>query len=88
MVRLLLVACLAGAFAMTLVKPVPAAPGVQVGVGDDAWLEFGPGTLPERAIRLRELGVQVARVGIELGVRSLGCLGGGVGCRLWRGGCG
>ena len=60
--RLVLVVCLAGAFAMTLVGPAPAAPGVQVGVGDDAWLEFGPGTLPERAARLRELGVQVARV--------------------------
>ena len=62
MVRLVVVVCLAGALAMTLVGSAPAAPGLQVGVGDDAWLEFGPGTLPERAKRLRELGVQVARV--------------------------
>jgi hypothetical protein len=60
--RLLLVGCLAGVCAITLVGSTPAAPGIQVGVGDDAWLEFGPGTLPQRATRLRELGVQVARV--------------------------
>lgn len=40
----------------------PAAPGLKIGIADDAWLEFGPGTLAERAVRLRELGVQVARV--------------------------
>src|SRR5918994_1392605 len=60
--RLLLVVCLAGVCAITLIGSAPATPGIQIGVGDDAWLEFGPGTLPQRATRLRELGVQVARV--------------------------
>jgi Beta-galactosidase len=42
-----------------------AAPGLQVGVTDDGWLEFGPGTIQERAVRLRELGAQVARVTLD-----------------------
>lgn len=42
-----------------------AAPGLRVGVTDDAWLEFGPGTLEERAARLGALGAEVVRVTIE-----------------------
>ena len=42
-----------------------AAPGVRVGVTDDAWLEFGPGTLDERVATLQEIGTQVVRVTLD-----------------------
>ena len=38
------------------------ASGVQFGIQDDAWLEFGPGTLSERAATLDRLGLDVVRV--------------------------
>jgi len=42
-----------------------AAPGLQVGVTDDAWLEFGPGTLDNRVADLQAMGVQVVRVTLD-----------------------
>ena len=42
-----------------------AAPGLKVGVTDDAWLEFGPGTLEERVVQLQTMGVQVVRVTLD-----------------------
>jgi polysaccharide biosynthesis protein PslG len=39
-----------------------AAPGVQFGIQDDAWLEFGPGTLRERVAEIDRLGLDVVRV--------------------------
>jgi hypothetical protein len=42
-----------------------ASHSLQVGVTDDAWLEFGPGTLDERVAGLREMGVQVVRVTLD-----------------------
>jgi hypothetical protein len=39
-----------------------AAPGVQFGIQDDAWLEFGPGRLSDRAAKLDRLGLDVVRV--------------------------
>ncbi len=53
------------ATAALLVGPAGAAPGVKVGVTDDAWLEFGPGTLDERVAQLQELGVQAVRVTLD-----------------------
>ena len=38
------------------------AAGVQFGIQDDAWLEFGPGKLSERAAKLDRLGLDVVRV--------------------------
>jgi hypothetical protein len=38
-----------------------ASPKVQYGIKDDAWLAFGPGTLPQRVRMLDELGVTVVR---------------------------
>ena len=57
--------CTAIACAAALVPSAPGAPGLEVGVSDDAWLEFGPGTIEERVGRLSELGVQVARVAFD-----------------------
>src|SRR5918996_4241309 len=38
-----------------------ASPGVQFGIQDDAWLEFGPGTLNQRLATLKRLGVPLVR---------------------------
>jgi len=42
-----------------------AAPGLKIGVTDDAWLEFGPGTLEQRVAQLQTMGVQVVRVTLD-----------------------
>jgi len=39
-----------------------AAKGVQFGIQDDAWLEFGPGRLADRVAKLDRLGLDVVRV--------------------------
>jgi hypothetical protein len=41
--------------------PAAAAPGVQYGLTDDAWLVNGPGTLTSRLQSLDSLGVQIVR---------------------------
>src|SRR5918996_4672129 len=38
-----------------------ASPGVQFGIQDDAWLEFGPGTLNQRLATFKRLGVPIVR---------------------------
>ncbi len=42
--------------------PATASSRVQFGIQDDAWLEFGPGTLGERVAELDRLGFDVVRV--------------------------
>ena len=39
-----------------------AAKGVQFGIQDDAWLEFGPGRLSDRVAKIDALGLDVVRV--------------------------
>src|SRR5205085_7353787 len=39
-----------------------ASPFVRYGIQDDAWLEYGPGTLDARVGELKELGADVVRV--------------------------
>ncbi len=60
-----LAACLAAAAALCLgaaaAPPAAAAPGVQFGLTDDAWIANGPGTLDTRLSTLQQLGVQVVR---------------------------
>jgi hypothetical protein len=41
--------------------PAKAAPGIQYGIQDDAWLLFGPGSLESRLTTLDRLGVEVVR---------------------------
>jgi len=53
----LLVALAAGVAAST----VHASPGVRYGIQDDAWLEFGPGTLNQRLTTFERLGVPLVR---------------------------
>jgi hypothetical protein len=42
-----------------------AAPGVQYGLTDDAWLQDGPGTLDSRLERLHAIGVHVVRFSLH-----------------------
>src|SRR3954452_5875280 len=55
------------ALAAFLVLPAVAnaSPHVRYGVQDDAWLEFGPGTLDSRLDQLDALGVEVVRVTVD-----------------------
>ena len=61
--RLVLLSLLAG----MLLAPsaASASPYVQYGVQDDAWLQYGPGTLDDRLDRLQSLGVDIVRVTID-----------------------
>jgi hypothetical protein len=59
----ILVAVLASACAFVLATPsAEAARGVQFGIQDDAWLEYGPGRLADRVAKLDALGLDVVRV--------------------------
>ena len=59
--RLLLVGAVATLAAM-LPAPAEASPYVRYGVQDDAWLQYGPGTLDQRVARLQSIGVDLVRV--------------------------
>jgi hypothetical protein len=65
--RLAVLCVLATALAAALLIPssAGASPFVRYGVQDDAWLEFGPGTLEDRLDQLDQLGVDVVRVTID-----------------------
>jgi hypothetical protein len=56
-----LVAACAAAAGATTAAPASAAPGIQFGLTDDAWLTDGPGTLASRLTQLQTLGVQIVR---------------------------
>ena len=51
--------------AALLAGAATAGPGLRVGIQDDAWLQFGPGTIDERVDRLESLGVELVRVTLE-----------------------
>ncbi len=62
LIVLLVAACAVGVYS----ERAEAAKGVQFGIQDDAWLEFGPpGTLKERVRRLDRLGFDVVRVTLK-----------------------
>jgi hypothetical protein len=61
-VRLLaLCALVVAAVTVALAPSASASPYVQYGVQDDAWLQYGPGSLDERLDTLDELGVKLVR---------------------------
>ena len=64
MVRWVILAC-ATVAAAVLASTATAAPGLRIGIQDDAWLQFGPGTLEERVERLDTLGVELVRVTLD-----------------------
>src|ERR1044071_4650665 len=59
--RMTLFAVLIGLLACAAASPVDASRGVRYGVQDDAWLEFGPGTLNQRLATFKRLGVPLVR---------------------------
>lgn len=59
---LLALFCLA---ALVLPASAPASPYVRYGIQDDAWLEYGPGTLDQRLSQLNALGVEIERVTLD-----------------------
>lgn len=62
----LAIACAAFAAAALGVTGIAAAgPRLQVGVTDDAWLMFGPGTPEERAHMLHDMGAEIVRVTLD-----------------------
>jgi hypothetical protein len=61
----LLVALIALAGSALAPSRAAAAPGVQYGLTDDAWLVNGPGTLESRLARLDSLGVEVVRFSVR-----------------------
>jgi hypothetical protein len=59
--RLTIIAAVAAASALAAVTPARASSTARMGIQDDAWLRFGPGTLDERLQTLRGLGVRTVR---------------------------
>jgi hypothetical protein len=57
----LVVVLLAGGLCVTP-SPAKAAKTIRYGIQDDAWLEFGPGTLDQRLATFKRLGVPLVRV--------------------------
>lgn len=53
------------AVAATASSTAAAAPKLAYGLQDDAWIEFGPGTIDQRITRLQELGVRVVRLTVH-----------------------
>jgi hypothetical protein len=60
--RLVLLFALAAA---VLAPAAHASPSIKYGLHDDAWLQYGPGTLEERLAELQTLGVQVVRLNLH-----------------------
>jgi hypothetical protein len=54
-------AAVLAALALVFAMPAQASHGAAFGIQDDAWLMYGPGSLPERLTTLENLGVGVVR---------------------------
>lgn len=66
MARCLAIASVAvAAVALGVASVASAAPRLEVGVTDDAWLMFGPGTPEERAQQLHDMGAELVRVTLD-----------------------
>ncbi len=59
----LVVVCLG--FATVAVGRAEASPYVQFGIQDDAWIQYGPGTIESRVETLQELGLRIVRVTVH-----------------------
>jgi hypothetical protein len=53
---------LLAALVLALASPAGASTRIRYGIQDDAWLEFGPGTLEQRLARIEALGVPLVRL--------------------------
>src|SRR5690349_25080020 len=59
--RVMLVALLCVVAACVAASSAQASRGIQYGIQDDAWLEYGPGTLNQRLATFKRLGVPLVR---------------------------
>src|SRR5688500_6404015 len=59
--RMTLFALLFALAACVAASSAQASSGVRYGIQDDAWLEFGPGTLDRRLATFKRLGVPLVR---------------------------
>ncbi len=59
--RIMLLGLLFALAACTAASSSPASSGVQYGIQDDTWLEFGPGNLDQRMATFKRLGVPLVR---------------------------
>ena len=59
--RITLLGLLFALAACAATSSAPASSGVQYGIQDDAWLEFGPGRLDQRLATFKRLGVPLVR---------------------------
>jgi Beta-galactosidase len=60
------IAVLAALFAVLILSgKASASPYIRYGVQDDAWLQYGPGTLESRLDQLQSFGVDVVRVTVD-----------------------
>jgi len=60
--RILAIAVFSACALAASAGPAAGSSGVQFGLQDDAWLEFGPGKLADRVAKLDRLGLDVVRV--------------------------
>jgi hypothetical protein len=65
LIAILASACALGVAAGVTAADAKAVSGVQFGIQDDAWLEFGPGRLADRVAKLDRLGLDVVRVTVN-----------------------
>jgi len=63
--RRLAVVLLAALVAVAMSTSARGASAVSYGIQDDAWLQFGPGTVDQRVATLKRLGLRVARVTVH-----------------------
>jgi len=63
--RLSVVGILVAALAAVASSTAAAAPKIAYGLQDDAWIQYGPGTVEERVATLQKLGVRVMRVTVH-----------------------
>ena len=59
--RMTLIVLLFALAAVAAARPAQAATSIRYGIQDDAWLEWGPGTLDQRLVTLQRLGVPIVR---------------------------
>jgi len=59
--RMMLLALLVAVLASVAASSVEASKGIRYGIQDDAWLQYGPGTLNQRLATFKRLGVPLVR---------------------------
>ena len=69
--RVTLFALLCAVTACVAASPAHASRTIQYGIQDDAWLEFGPGTLNQRLATFKRLGVPLVRFTIHWNATAL-----------------